>query len=115
MTSTIKRTLSRTLASAFCLVANVSTAFALDLGTPPSELTGDADIETGVVKVVEAILKLMALVATIVIIIAGIRMLISQGDESAVEKAKKAIIWAILGLIVILIAGAIVNIVVGVS
>ena len=114
MITTLKHSISTSAAITFCWLSNV-TAFALDLGTPPGELTGETDIESGIVNIMVAILKFMALVATIVIIIAGIRMLVSQGDESSLEKAKKAILWAIIGLIVILIAGGIVSIVTEVS
>jgi hypothetical protein len=49
----------------------------------------------------------------IVIIFAGLRMIISSGDEGAVDKAKKTLLWAIAGLIVIIISAGIVNIVLG--
>ena len=53
----------------------------------------------------------MALVAVIIIVIAGIRLVISQGEEEAKDKAKKTIFYAIIGLIVILFAQAIVSII----
>jgi predicted benzoate:H+ symporter BenE len=45
----------------------------------------------------------------IVVVIAGIRLVISQGEEQEKDKAKKTIFYAIIGLIIILFAQAIVG------
>ena len=51
----------------------------------------------------------MALIAVIFIVIAGIRLVVSQGEEQEKDKAKKTILYVIIGLVVILIAQAIVS------
>jgi cytochrome bd-type quinol oxidase subunit 2 len=43
-------------------------------------------------------------VAVVVIIIAGYMYVTSQGDSAAVAKAKNAILYAVIGLVVILLA-----------
>lgn len=71
---------------------------------------GDTDsIREGILRVLEIILSFMALIAVIVIVIAGIRLVVSQGEEQEKDKAKKTIFYAIIGLIVILLAQAIVG------
>ena len=52
--------------------------------------------------------------AVIVIIIAGFIFTTSHGDPSLITRAKNAIIGAIIGLVVIILAFVITNIVVGV-
>ncbi len=51
-------------------------------------------------RAVQAILGVSGVVAALVIIIAGLRVVFSQGSEDAIAKGKQAIIWAVLGLVV---------------
>ncbi|MFH1670011.1 MAG: TrbC/VirB2 family protein [Patescibacteria group bacterium] len=105
----IKNHLLRTSAIAFVFITNATNVLAINIGEVPGGLASSGTIESTVTDVVVGLLKLMALVATIVIIIAGVRMVVSQGEDAAIEKSKKTIIWAIVGLILILLAGAIVS------
>jgi len=91
--------------------ASASPALGIDIGEVPPGLGGTTNVQDSVTEIVIEILSYMALVATIVIIIAGVRMVISSGDDTGVEKAKKTLLWALAGLIVILLAGAIVSVV----
>lgn len=70
---------------------------------------GSTDARSGITNVLQGVLQFLALIAVVVIVIAGIRMVVSSGDEGAVDTAKKTILWAVIGLIVILLAGAIVD------
>jgi len=56
---------------------------------------------------------LVGVVAVIVIILAGIRYSTSGGDSGKVASAKNQILYAVVGLIVILCAFAVTNFVVG--
>lgn len=56
---------------------------------------------------------LAGIVAVIVIIIAGINYATSSGDSGRVTKAKNMILFAVIGIIVILSAFAITNFVLG--
>ncbi|MDD4287378.1 MAG: TrbC/VirB2 family protein [Candidatus Peribacteraceae bacterium] len=90
-------------------------AFA-QLSDPPDVGSGDiggGDLKQAIVKVIQVVLDFMTLIAVVMIIIAGIRYIISRGEESENEKAKKMIIYVIVGLIVILLARAIVTFVIG--
>ncbi len=69
------------------------------------------DLASLVISVIEYVLTFVALAAVIVIIVAGIRLIVSQGEEEPKNTAKKAIIYAIIGLIVVILSRIIVAIV----
>ena len=62
--------------------------------------------------VVNTLLFVLGAVTVIMIVIGGIRYTISQGDSSAVASAKNTILYAVIGLIIAIMAYAIVNFVV---
>ncbi|PIR53662.1 hypothetical protein COU75_04865 [Candidatus Peregrinibacteria bacterium CG10_big_fil_rev_8_21_14_0_10_42_8] len=69
----------------------------------------EAGLRSGILKLLTIVLNFMALIAVIFIVIAGIRLVVSQGEETEKDKAKKTILYVIIGLVVILIAQAIVS------
>lgn len=71
--------------------------------TSPSEI-----IKT----IVNTLLFILGAVAVIMIILGGIRYAISQGDSNAITAAKNTILYAVIGLVVALLAYAIVNFVI---
>ncbi|MDD5041828.1 MAG: TrbC/VirB2 family protein [Candidatus Peribacteraceae bacterium] len=73
---------------------------------------GGGDLKTTILNIAQQILKFVSLVAVVVIIIAGIWLIVGLGDESAKEKAKKIVMYTIVGLILILISQAIVTFVI---
>ncbi|MDD5041356.1 MAG: TrbC/VirB2 family protein [Candidatus Peribacteraceae bacterium] len=73
---------------------------------------GPSDLRDAIMKVIQKVLTFMTLIAVVMIIVAGIRYIISQGEESEKDKAKKMIIYVIIGLIIILISQAIVTFVI---
>ena len=64
-----------------------------------------------VIKVINWLLGILAALAVLVLIIAGIMYILSGGDEGKVETAKTWIIYAIIGLIIALLGYVIVSIV----
>lgn len=62
--------------------------------------------------ITNVLLFLVGAVAVIMLIIGGIRYVVSGGDQSAVTSAKNTILYAIVGIIVALLAYGIVNFVV---
>ena len=74
----------------------------------PDDTTTDG-VRQIVIDLLNIVLNFLALVAVVVIVIAGIRLIVSQGEEEAKDKAKKTIIYVVAGLIVILLAKVIVN------
>jgi amino acid transporter len=110
----LKNTLTAsTLAPALWFVA-ATRAFAANFGPGLNNL-GGTDIRPTIENVITTILSYLALAAVIVIVIAGIRLIVSSGDDSAVEKAKKTILYAIIGLIIILLANGIVMLVANIA
>ena len=75
----------------------------------PRDLFGDA----GVFKqVTNTILYIVGIIAVIMLIIGGIRYVVSGGDSKKVTDAKNTILYAIIGLVIAFLAFAIVNFVV---
>lgn len=64
-----------------------------------------------IVKVMKFILSFVAALAVVYLIVAGIIYITAGGDEKRIEMAKTMIIQAIYGLIIVLLAWVIVNIV----
>jgi hypothetical protein len=76
----------------------------------PEELFG----ESGVFKTVtNVMLYIVGAVSVIMLIIGGIRYVVSGGDQNAVTGAKNTILYAIVGIVVSILAFAAVNFVVG--
>lgn len=75
-----------------------------------SGVTGvtEGNLRTVVANIVNRILTYVAFVAVIVLIIAGLYLILSLGDDSAKEKAKKIVIYTAVGLILILVSKALV-------
>jgi len=64
----------------------------------------------GTIKViVNVVLGIVGLIAVVVIIVGGINFTTSQGDAGKVKKARDTILYGIIGLVVALLAFAIVN------
>jgi len=94
----------------------VSTAFAQFAGESPdvAGLPGGADeddLRRIIVDILASVLNFLALIAVVVVVIAGIRLIVSQGEDDAKDKAKKTIFYALMGLAVVLFARVIVGLV----
>ena len=75
----------------------------------PSNLFG----ETGVFRqITNVILYIVGILAVIMLIIGGIRYVVSGGDAKKVTDAKNTILYAIIGLVICFFAFAIVNFVI---
>lgn len=76
----------------------------------PTTLFGDG----GVFQIIsDVLLFIIGAVSVIMLIIGGIRYTISQGDQSAVTGAKNTILYAVIGIVVALLAYAAVHFVIG--
>lgn len=74
---------------------------------PKSELNDSA-----VATIVQLVFAIMGAIAVIVLLLASIKYIVSRGDPQGVAKAKNAIIYAAIGVVVAASAFAIVGIVV---
>lgn len=69
--------------------------------------------ETGVFKTItNVLLFIIGAISVIMLIIGGIRYVVSGGDSSAVTAAKNTILYAVVGIVVAILAYALVNFVV---
>ena len=59
--------------------------------------------------VINVVLAVVGFVAVIMIILGGISFITSQGDSSKVTKARNTILYGVIGLVIALLAYAIVN------
>lgn len=76
----------------------------------PANLFGD----TGVFAQISSILLfIVGAVAVIMLIIGGLRYVVSGGDASKVQDAKNTILYALVGIVVAILAYAAVNFVIG--
>lgn len=66
-------------------------------------------IEKGIKNIVNVLLYILGAIAVIMIVIGGIKYTTSNGDSAAVTSAKNTILYAVIGLIVAILAFAIVN------
>ena len=76
----------------------------------PANLFGD----TGVFSTISSVLLfIVGAIAVIMIIIGGLRYVISGGDATQVQAAKNTILYALVGIIIAILAYAAVNFVIG--
>jgi TRAP-type C4-dicarboxylate transport system permease small subunit len=73
---------------------------------------GTSDLKHTVVNIIQWVLGILALVCVVMIIIGGVMLMTPTSEEKA-EKAKKIITGAVIGLIVVLLAWAVVIFVAG--
>lgn len=69
-------------------------------------------VSSFVKTIVNVLLFVLGAIAVVMIVIGGIRYTVSNGDTSAVTGAKNTILYAVIGLVVAIMAYAIVNFVV---
>ena len=72
----------------------------------------DCTLSGNIKTVVNVLLFIIGTLSVIMIIIGGIRYTASNGDSSLITSAKNTILYAVIGLIVALLAYAIVNFIV---
>lgn len=90
-------------------VLTAKSALAVSFYDPSKSLgLASTDLVTTVVNIIQWILGLLGLVAVIMIIIGGFRWMTAGGNEEKVETAKKILTAAVIGLIIVLLAWAIV-------
>lgn len=76
--------------------------------------SGNTDnVTPTVINIINAIIGILGLVAVVIIIYGGVQYMTSAGDAGKVKKAKDTILYAVIGLIVCVLAYAIVNFVIG--
>lgn len=80
---------------------------------PDETYTGGDTLGSDVTTIINAVIGVLGIVAVVVIIIGGVTYMTSSGDAGKVKKAKDTILYGVIGLIVVALAFAIVNFVIG--
>lgn len=117
MLSLVRSSLTAAGASALWATAYAGSVLAQGFGGPDPELDGtpgsasEGDVRRIITDVLNAVLNFLALVAVVVVVIAGIRLIISQGNEEQLTSSRKAIFYALIGLVIVLFARVIVGLV----
>lgn len=81
---------------------------ALDLGPVQGVPANTANLQS----IINTVLGVAGAIAVLIIVVAGFRFITSQGNANEVATARNAILYASVGLVVIITAFAIVNFVV---
>ena len=76
----------------------------------PADLFADGGVFQDITDV---LLFIIGAVSVVMIIFGGIKYTISQGDSSAVTSAKNTILYAVIGLVVAILAYAVIHYVIG--
>ncbi len=72
----------------------------------------NTDLVGFIQNIVNVLLFLIGAVSVIMIVIGGLKYVLSQGDQSSITSAKNTILYSVIGLVVALLAYAIVNFVI---
>lgn len=75
---------------------------------------GTTDVQVIINKMINALLGIVGTIAVLMIVYGGIKIMISGGEPTKYEEAKKTITYAVVGLVVVLLAGAFINFILGV-
>jgi predicted small integral membrane protein len=82
--------------------------------TSTTDASGHTVVHQGVFQnIADVLIYIVGAVAVIMLIIGGLRYVISQGDAAAVKQAKDTILYGIIGVVVAILAYAIVSFVTG--
>lgn len=73
---------------------------------------GQPTLQDQIKSIVNLLLYVLGVVAVIVIVISGIKYATSDGDSGKITSAKNTILYAVIGLVVAILAYAIVNFVI---
>ncbi len=84
-------------------------------GTKKVEVTGaiHGEMASTVVQFINYFLGFLGLLAVTMIIYAGVLFVTAQGDDQQLNKAKKVILWAVVGILIIMLSFVIVNMITG--
>jgi len=103
------------MTGAIALLSFIPTASAalITSGDVPGEIAaatgGEGSIRALALKIVNYFLTFLGIVAVMMIIFGGITYVTAAGKQESIDNAKKIILYALLGIVIILLSFAIVN------
>jgi hypothetical protein len=77
--------------------------------TRPTNLPTDVQFGSLLTKIINWFLGIVGLIAVLMLVIGGFRYLTSAGNDEAVGKAKTTILYAIIGIVIVILSYAIVS------
>ena len=83
------------------------------IGTALTDVAEDNTLEEDVKTILSTIIGVLGFVCVVVMIIGGVNYMTSSGDAGKVKKAKDTILYGLIGLIVCVLAFALVQFVIG--
>jgi hypothetical protein len=91
----------------------VASAALITPGDVPGEISaatgGEGSIRALALKIVNYFLTFLGIVAVMMIIFGGVTYVTAAGKQESIDNAKKIILYALVGIIIILLSFAIVN------
>lgn len=75
-------------------------------------VAGTQDLTQNVTNIINGIIAVLGLVCVVVMIVGGVNYMTSGGDTGKVKKGKDTILYGLIGLIICVLAFAIVNFVI---
>jgi hypothetical protein len=97
------------LATNASFLADAQSAIAKGAGDACGNSCGNSNIATIFKGVTNALIFLVGAVSVVMIIVGGLRYVISNGDSKQISAAKDTILYAVIGVVVAIAAFAIVN------
>lgn len=91
------------------MVAAASPASQIRSGSDAVGGTNATPLGTQIKTIVNVLLYILGAIAVVMIVIGGVRYTTSGGDSGAVSSAKNTILYSVIGLVVAILAYAIVN------
>ncbi len=95
----------------------VAGAALLNPGDNPAEVSaatgGESSLRQLVLTMVNYFLTFLGIVAVIMVIYGGVTYVTAAGEDEKIQSAKKIIMYAVIGIIIVLISFALVNMILG--
>jgi cytochrome bd-type quinol oxidase subunit 2 len=95
--------------SIMMLLGDASSVIAGSAGTACGTSCGTNNLDNIFKGVTDTLIFLVGAISVIMIIIGGLRYVISNGDSKATESAKNTVLYAVIGIVVAIAAYAIVT------
>lgn len=104
--------------ASFLAIVGIATAATVPAYAQPSKEIRDGvnaagtdpiPLQTRIKQIVNTLLFILGTIAVIMIVVGGIKYTTSNGDASAITSAKNTILYSVVGLVVAILAYAIVN------
>lgn len=94
----------------YCTGDAANSAFCKDSGNTTNTISGNNGV---IQKVIDVMAVIAGIVAVVMIMFSGYKFMTANGDANAVATARRNLIYALVGIVIIVLAEAIVRFVIG--